>query len=153
MHHHDDYAHYLTIIQVRIIFLSYYYNNNLFLMLLYEFSFPTHYLHYDNYSDKNLNDSYNAYNQHNSIKFMYTPPHTLKWCMASDSGLNCRNAFVYIQGSYSSKNIAKSRLSVHLRLGLQPQETGVALSLTRHSYTSGTLQSRTFGRMFILPIC
>jgi hypothetical protein len=52
---------------------------------------------------------------------MYTPPLTLKWFMASGSGFNSRNAFVYIRGSYSSKNIAKSRWSVHLRLGRHPQ--------------------------------
>jgi hypothetical protein len=34
--------------------------------------------------------------------------------MASDSGFNSRNAFVYTRGSYCSKNIAKSRWSVNL---------------------------------------
>ncbi len=53
---------------------------------------------------------------------MYTPPPTLKWCMASDSGCNSRNAFMYIRGSYSSKNIAKSRWSVHRRLGWHPKK-------------------------------
>ncbi len=53
---------------------------------------------------------------------MYTPPNTLKWCMASESGFNSRNAFVYIRGRYSSKNIAKSRWSVHLRLGRHPKK-------------------------------
>ena len=56
---------------------------------------------------------------------MYTPTHTLKWYMASDSGFNSPNEFVYIRGSYRSKNIAKSRWSVHLRFGRHPQETGV----------------------------
>jgi hypothetical protein len=46
---------------------------------------------------------------------MYTPPHILKWCMASESGFNSRNAFAYIRGSYSSENIPKSRWLVHLR--------------------------------------
>jgi hypothetical protein len=55
---------------------------------------------------------------------MYTPPLTLKWCMASESGFNSWNAFPYIRGSYSSKNIAKSRWSVHFRLGRRhPKET------------------------------
>ena len=53
---------------------------------------------------------------------MYTPPNTLKWSTASESGFNSRNAFVYIKGSYSSKNIAKSRWSVHLRLGRHPKK-------------------------------
>ena len=53
---------------------------------------------------------------------MYTPPNTLKWSTASESGFNSRNAFVYIRGSYSSKNIAKSRWSVHLRLGRHPKK-------------------------------
>ena len=83
---------------------------------------PTHYLHYFNYGDQN--NRYNVYNRHNCIKFMYTSPRTLKWCVASESGLNSWNAFPYIRGSYSSKNIAKSRWSVHLRLGRHPQETG-----------------------------
>ena len=81
---------------------------------------PTHYLHYFNYGDQN--NRYNAYNRHNCIKFMYTPPRTLKWCVASESGFNSWNAFPYIRGSYSSKNIAKSRWSVHLRLGRHPKK-------------------------------
>ncbi len=45
---------------------------------------------------------------------MYTPgpPQPLKWCMASESGLNSRNAFVYIRGSYSSKKPRNSRLAL-----------------------------------------
>ena len=77
---------------------------------------------------------------------MYTPTHTLKWYMASDSGFNSPNAFVYIRGSYRSKNIAKSRWSVHLRFGWHPpRNRRLALSLTPSSYTSGTLQSCIFG--------
>jgi hypothetical protein len=78
---------------------------------------------------------------------MYNPPHT------SDSGFDSRNAFVYIRGSYSSKNIAKSRGSVNLRLGRRrpapPRNRRLALSLTPRSYTSGKLQSSIFGWMFI----
>jgi hypothetical protein len=44
------------------------------------------------------------------------------WCMASEAGFNSRNAFVYIQGSYNSKNIAKARWSVHLCLGGTPMK-------------------------------
>ena len=39
----------------------------------------------------------------------YTPTYTLKWYTASDSGFNSSTAFVYIRGSYRSKNIAISR--------------------------------------------
>ena len=73
--------------------------------------------------------------------------------MATDTAFNSRNAFVYIRGSYHSKNIVKSRWLVHLRFGRHPQETCVvALSLTPRSYTSGTLQSRILGWMFIMPM-
>ncbi len=53
--------------------------------------------------------------------YMY-PPCTFKWYMASDTGFNSRNAFVYIWGSYCSKNIAKSRWLVHLRFGWHPKK-------------------------------
>ncbi len=43
--------------------------------------------------------------------------------MESDSGFNSLNAFVYMRDSYRSKNIAKSRWSVHLRFGRHPQDT------------------------------
>ncbi len=42
--------------------------------------------------------------------------------MASDSGFNSRNAFIYIRGSYCSKHIAKSRWSVHLRWDCTPKK-------------------------------
>ncbi len=42
--------------------------------------------------------------------------------MATDTAFNSRNAFVYISGSYRSKNIAKSRWSVHLRLAGTPKK-------------------------------
>ena len=45
--------------------------------------------------------------------------------MATDTGLNSLNAFLYTWGSYRSKNIAKSRWSMLLRFGRHPQETGV----------------------------
>ncbi len=45
--------------------------------------------------------------------------------MASDTGFDSWNAFVYICGSYHSKNIAKCKWSVHLRFGLHPQDTGI----------------------------
>ena len=45
--------------------------------------------------------------------------------MATSTGFNSRNAFVNKRGSYSSKNIVKSRWSVHLRFGWHSPETGV----------------------------
>ncbi len=105
----------LTIIT--IIFFQFYYTNYFFpntLSALFQLWL---------YGDQN--NRYNAYNRHNCIKFIYTPPRILKWYMASESGFNSWNAFPYIRGSYSSKNIAKSRWSVHLRLGRHPKETGV----------------------------
>jgi len=78
---------------------------------------------------------------------------TQKWCLALRNGFNSQNAFVYIWGICYSKNIVKSRWSVHHRFGRHPQETGVQHHLCPpRSYTSGTLQSPIFGRMFILPI-
>jgi hypothetical protein len=109
------YSNYVLVLLLLRLFVS----NSIIRIIL----FPTNYLHYVNYCDSY--NSYNAYNQHNCIKFMYTPPHTLKWCMASESGFNSWNAFANIRDSYSSKNIAKSRWSAHLRLGRHPQETGV----------------------------
>ena len=50
---------------------------------------------------------------------------TQKWCLALRNGFNSQNAFVYIWGICYSKNIVKSRWSVHHRFGRQPQETGV----------------------------
>ncbi len=73
-------------------------------------SFSKHFLHYCNYGGSN--------NAKISIC-------TQKWYMATHTGFNSRNAFVYTWGSYRSKNIAKSRWSVHLRFGRHPQETGV----------------------------
>ncbi len=54
---------------------------------------------------------------------MHTHPHTFLWFMESDSGFNSLNAFVYMRDSYRSKNIAKSRWSVHPRFGRHPQDT------------------------------
>jgi hypothetical protein len=108
----DDYADY--------IFIFLLYHLWIFNAIIHIIVFSTHYV---NYSDKS--NYHNTYNWYNSYNF-YIPPHShLKWCLALDSGFNSRNAFLYIQGMYRSKSIAKSRWSVHLPFGRHPQGTGV----------------------------
>jgi hypothetical protein len=77
------------------------------LFIIHIIVFPTHYLHYDNYGERLI--AIKRIIGIIAIIYMYPFPCTFKWYMASDTGFNNQKAFVYIWGSYRSKNIAKSR--------------------------------------------
>ena len=88
--------------------------------------FPKYYIHYCSYDTKIIEIS--DWDLINIIAIIVSDcTCTQKWWLATQTGFNSQNTFVYIWGICHSKNIAKSRWSVHHRFGRHPQETGFSI--------------------------